>query len=84
MKINFDEIKKRKNELITFPGYIPVLIDMCLPDMERYRFLKDNKLYEQVGNELLRCRRYTHEQNLLEVKKWVDQNPQFKDLLIED
>ena len=84
MQLNYDELRKRKKELITFPGYIPYWITVHLPDMERYCFLKENDLYEEVSQKLLLCRRHNHKERLLEVKKWVTQNPQFKDLLIED
>lgn len=83
MKINWDLVIDKKRELITFPGYIPFLIDQIIPPMERYDFLKKIGIYHEVSKELLRCRKYTNEQHLLEVKKWVNQNPQFKEFIIE-
>ena len=84
MEINYDEIINRKTELITFPGYIPFLIDQVVPSMERYKFLKKTGIYNKVSNELLRCRKYTLDQQMMEVKKWIDENPEYKDFIVED
>lgn len=96
VKINYERVIEREPTLRYFKGWIPsnLLLHIELYSHDniqgRYDFLKENGIYDEVYKKDLEYRQQLKSYETYEEKeqfkvetmvKWVEDNPQFEDLL---
>lgn len=84
MKINYSLIKAKSKELENYPGFLPGIILMEIDIDKYYSVLEKEGLFEQLYDKLNKSRRQSFTQMVYELKSWVEDNPEYKDFIIED
>ena len=90
IEFNEDIIKKNENKLIYFKGFIPFQICDYIDMLRRNNYLKSIGLFEDIQKEIIEVRNAMKISGDADIylekvlKKWVADNPQFKDLVIFD
>ena len=91
MRLNSNEVEKRSNELQTFRGFLPFQFDGYVNLVKRKEFLVEKGLWDEVHEQELTVMRGIRETRPNEdvyldklLKRWIKENPQFKDLVIID
>ena len=83
--LNFDNIKKRSKEIERYPGKLPILIYNYINISNHEKYI-DNEILKSYDEEramyvkLTDDEEYNYENK--ELIKWINNNPQFKDLII--
>lgn len=88
--INKDKLKEKENTLIYFNGFIPMEFFKYIDMFKRNNYLKSINKFDEIEKENIKVRKMmksnsdavAYSENVL--KKWIVDNPQFKDLLIFD
>lgn len=90
MLINNVLIKEKAKELETYPGYLPAEVRSYVNTEKYYNSLKEKGLFEEVRAKEYEVRMLLHKENfnrfnyhIYELKKWISENPQYSDFIIE-
>lgn len=90
MLINNERIEQRKKELQHFKGFLPSPLDMFVNGIKREEFLKSEGIFEEVFKQEIEYRNTLKSSEdkvdfrLSEFVKWVENNPEFSDFLLEE
>ena len=86
IKINKENVKKREQQLIHFKGFVPIDFLSYIDYSKRNEYLKQIGIFEKVQednhNFKVGCSKYGWEYNQKILKKFIGENPQFKDCVI--
>ena len=86
--INLKLFNEKKEELTKFNGWIPYPFTMLVDTLERNEYLKSIGSFDKVQNENWEDRIETktsddvYELRMAKLKKWLDENPKFKNIII--
>ena len=87
--LNSTEIKKRKDELEQFKGFLPFQFDTYISLSKRKEFLVDQGLWDEVHEQELQVMKGIRDTKPNDdvyldkvLRKWVVKNPEFEDLVI--
>ena len=84
MKINYEKIKKDAVKLEKFPGYLPCIIRLEINEFNYLEFIEKEGLLDKLYNKLVESRKFSFSEMLDEFARWVNDNPEYKDFLIEE
>lgn len=90
LMLNGEKIKAREKELIRFKGFIPTQLFLYLDNLNRSKFLKSIGRYDEIEAMNIRVRNGMKTADDpdaymdLILRKWIADNPKFKDLVIDD
>ena len=83
MKIDYSKIEQKKGELEQYEGYLPSFITFII-DCDKYlKSLKEKGIYNDVMKIMSKAKHYTIEEDVEDMIRWVNENPEYQDFLIE-
>ena len=83
MKLNHKEIQNKREELESYKGYLPSLIQMEI-DYDNYiEFLKKEGLFDDLMIQLSKSRHFSRPKRESELKNWVNEHPEYSDFIID-
>ncbi|MBE6494753.1 MAG: hypothetical protein E7Z84_09155 [Methanosphaera stadtmanae] len=83
MKVNYNKVKEREDELIHYVGFLPMQILGRIDAFKRNDYLRSINKYEEIQelnhNYRVNCSKqgYPYKEKVL--RKWIADNPQFED-----
>ena len=90
IKLNEQNIEKRKKDLTYFKGFLPFQFDSYISFTDRKKFLQKIGLWETVNREDMKVNAGMRQSSDMDLyldrifKKWLSENPQFEDVVLED
>lgn len=83
MKFDYSKIEQKKEELERYEGYLPAFITFII-DCDKYiEFLKEKGIYNDVMKIMSKAKHYTIEEDVEDMIRWVNENPEYQYFLIE-
>ena len=88
--LNKPKIQEKEYDLIHFKGFIPMDFNYHIDMKKRNDYLKRINKFDEVKKEQIKIRTNAKNSDDTDVffekvlKKWIADNPQFKDLIIEE
>lgn len=90
LEINADAVKKKEYDLIHFEGFIPFDLWPYIDMLKRNNYLKSIGKFDKIQKQNAKVRgnmKISADADLyLEkvLQKWVDDNPKFRDIIIQN
>lgn len=81
--VNIPKIDKYKEELFALDEYLPNLLRSFI-GLDYYRVLNNSDNLDKIMEQMGDTRFFTREEDVVEFINWVDEHPDFKELLNED
>ena len=81
--VNIPKIDKYKEELFALDEYLPNLLRSFI-GLDYYRALNNSDNLDKIMEQMGDTRFFTREEDVVEFINWVDEHPDFKELLNED
>jgi len=90
LKLNKDKIKEKKQELYEFEGWLPFRFYNYISPSKRFDYLESIGLYDKIQKQNAKYRRMLMDSDnpdeLMDelILKFVIENPEFQDLIIQE
>lgn len=80
---NDSEIMKHRDEFVNYHDVLPIAIDMWVDPIQRGEFEESHNLREKAYNKRMEHRKSKDPKFILkDLVRWVNDNPEYKHLLI--
>ena len=81
--VNIPKIDEYKEELFALDEYLPNLLRGFI-GLDYYRVLNNSDNLDKIMEQMGDTRFFTREEDVVEFINWIDEHPDFKELLNED
>lgn len=87
IKVDYNKVKERESELIKYNGFLPFDILKYINLVKRVDFLKAIGKFDEIQeanlNYRINYKRQGDNYKNTVLKKWINDNPKFADLVVE-
>jgi len=81
--VNITKLKSREDELFGLGEYLPNLLRSFISN-DYYTRMEELGVWDEIVKKILKTKRYSREEDIVEFIDWIDTHKEFEDLINRD